>query len=85
MNADDDIYAGESEDDECSCEYLIADHLFTCTVLQPRPWQLIFPVKTSVNEEIDNADDDVEKLFFYKFDMSEFREQSLNNLFGGLF
>ena len=31
------------------------------------------------------ADDDVEKLFFYKFDMSEFREQSLNDLFGGLF
>ena len=34
---------------------------------------------------IDNADDDVEKLFFYKFDMSDLREQSLNNLFGGLF
>ena len=82
---DDDLYAGESEDDGCSCEYLIADHLFTCTALQPRPWQLIFPLKTSVNEEIDNADDDVEKLFFYKFDMSDLREQSLNNLFGGLF
>ena len=34
---------------------------------------------------IDNADVDVEKLFFYKFDMSEFREQNLKNLFGGLF
>ena len=37
LNADDDLYAGESKDDECSCEYLIADHLFTCTALQPRP------------------------------------------------
>ena len=36
LNADDDLYAGESEDDEY-CEYLIANHLFTGTALQPRP------------------------------------------------
>ena len=37
------------------------------------------------NDRYLNADVDVGKLFFYKFDMSEFREQSLNDLFGGLF
>ena len=38
LKADDDLNdAGESKDDERSCEYLIADHLFTCTALQPRP------------------------------------------------